>query len=705
MQRPARLRNVCPPDHSGQEGLRRVTTLSDQAAQDPAPARPGRAARLMPRLSMRLLIGLMLTVTVAFAVTAGFRAQTALRDLEAGLNDTLRVLFSPYSEAQDPRISILAITEDTLALFPYRSPVDRDFLAELVEKLQDAGASAVGIDILIDQATEPGKDDRLARALRAFDGLAALAWADVRAGLRPAQEAFLDDFIDRSEAAAGSATLIYDNDGVVRRFSASPGGDATRSLPARMIEGLGGEVTIPDGLIDWRRETADGKAAFQVLPSHALMNSALPAALFRGWFGGRYVLIGADLEQTDRHQTSLAADPTVANRTQPGVLVHAHILSQMLDDRVVHDLPVGDPRGAALVALLTMIGAALGLRGGSVWLKLTLLTGTAAAWLALAAGLADMQGPYLPIAPPLLGLGIAFGFGGVSEAFLAAREKAFIRQAFSHYLEPAMVDRLARDRNSLRLGGERRELSFIFTDIAGFTEMSEQLAPDELTGLLNDYFDGMSDVIAAHHGMIDKFIGDAVVALFGAPTADADHALNALRAAAAMDAFAEDFRRGHRGQGIGVTRIGVHTGMASVGNFGGRKRFDYTAMGDAMNTAARLESINKALGTRVTASGAARAAALAQAGGDAGALPVLRPAGRLTLKGKAGATEAWNLVRDPDPALLDAYGAAFAAMAAGDPGAEAAFAALAARDPADPLTALHLARLRGGAVDDLVAPG
>jgi adenylate cyclase len=246
-------------------------------------------------------------------------------------------------------------------------------------------------------------------------------------------------------------------------------------------------------------------------------------------------------------------------------------------------------------------------------------------------------------------------------------------------------------------------LSFLFTDIAGFTEMSENLAPEVLTGLLNDYFDGMSDVISAHNGMIDKFIGDAVVALFGAPTADPDHALHALRAAAAMDAFTEEFRRGHRGQGLGITRIGVHTGTASVGNFGGRRRFDYTAMGDAMNTAARLESINKALGTRVTVSGATRAAALQQAGGDPAALPDLRPAGRLALTGKAGATEAWNLCDGIDAGLRGAYCDAFAAMQAGDRGAEAAFADLAARHPGDPLTKLHLARLRAGAEGDVVS--
>ena len=707
-------------------------SAADQSG--PIDLRAARAAlaRAWARLPTRTLLGLGLLIAVSLSVVGGFRGISALRYMEAGLNDSLRVILTPYRAAQDPRISILTLTEDTLAQFPYRSPVDRDFLAALVEKLNRAGAKALGVDILFDQATEPGKDDRLRAALRDFKGPVVVAWADERAGLRPAQRDWLDAFITAGQVDPGFATVLYDGDGVVRRFSASLPGSDMRSFPARLIEDAGGAVTIPDGLIDWRRETADGKTAFQTLPAHALMNPALPEALFRGWFGGRYVLIGADLEQTDRHQTSLAADPTLTNRTQPGVLLHAHVLSQMLDARQVRDMNVDTPAGAALAALLALIGAVLGMRGGGLPLKLALLALTGGAWLGAAGALAATHGPYLPIAPPLLALALAFGLGAAAEGFLAAREKAFIRQAFSHYLEPAMVDRLAADRTSLRLGGERRALSFVFTDIEGFTEMSERLEPEVLTTLLNDYFDGMSDIISANHGMIDKFIGDAVVALFGAPTAEEDHASHALHAAAAMDAFAESFRLRHLALGLGRTRIGVHSGIATVGNFGGRRRFDYTAMGDAMNTAARLEAVNKTLGTRVTVSAvtrrnaiedAARAARLTKAGltkagltkagltkagltdasaTDAGGLPMLRPAGRLALKGKAEATEAWSLAPDADPIMLTAYGAAYALMAAGDAAAAPAFAALAARWPDDPLIALHTARLRAGARDDCV---
>lgn len=310
-------------------------------------------------------------------------------------------------------------------------------------------------------------------------------------------------------------------------------------------------------------------------------------------------------------------------------------------------------------------------------------------------------GPFLPVAPPLLGLGVAFGLGAAAEAFLSGREKAFIRQAFSHYLEPAMVDRLARDRNSLRLGGERREISFIFTDVAGFTDMSEQLAPERLTELLNGYFDGVADIIGRNGGSIDKFIGDEVVALFGALTAEPDHALNALRCAVEMDEFAERYRKANAHLGLGVTRIGVHSGVASVGNFGGRKRFDYTAMGDAMNTAARLESANKPLGTRICVSEAARTAAAAHASAEK-PMPALRPVGRVRLKGKAEPVEVWNHDPTLTPQDLDAYAAAHAMLGPAPDEARAAFSRLAAEGPPDPLVSLHLGRLRDGATGDLI---
>ncbi|MGM0584063.1 MAG: CHASE2 domain-containing protein [Pseudomonadota bacterium] len=667
---------------------------------DAAGARPGwreTLSRLTALATARRVIGLLITLAVSLAVISGFRSVQSLVSLEAGLNDRLRVILSPYSQEQDPRISVLTITEDTLARFPYRSPVDRGFLAELIGLLGDAGVEAIALDILIDQPTEPEKDEALIQAIRDFDGALILAWADARAGLRPQQEAYLAEFAEKSGATPGFATVIYDDDGVVRRFDALREPGLPPGIPAALLQASGREIEPKKGLVDWRRETADGKTTFQEIPAHTLLNPALPKAMFRGWFGGRYVMIGANLEQTDRHQTSLAVDPFTSNRTAAGVILHAHVLSQLLDQRVVEDWNLRTPAGLAVGAAMALLGAAVGIASVSLLWRGAGLVALGAGYVALAVALAGQGGPYLPFAPPLLGLTVAFGLGGAAEAFLSSREKQFIRAAFSHYLEPAMVDRLAKDRSSLRLGGERREISFIFTDVAGFTDMSETLDPEALSELLNGYFDGIADIIARHNGSIDKFIGDAVVALFGALTDDPDHALNAIRCAAEMDEFAQRYRREMAHLGLGITRIGVHTGVASVGNFGGRRRFDYTAMGDAMNTAARLESVNKSLGTRVTVSAAAREAALRWSD-PARPLPPLRPVGEVMLKGKAEAVEVFNLDAGTPEETREAYAEAWALLDSDPEGARARLEALAETQAGalDPLTQLHLVRLAAG---------
>ena len=179
-------------------------------------------------------------------------------------------------------------------------------------------------------------------------------------------------------------------------------------------------------------------------------------------------------------------------------------------------------------------------------------------------------------------------------------------------------------------------MSFLFSDIAGFTTLSESLSPERLVALLQDYLDNMVDIALRHHGTIDKFIGDAVVVIFGAPSDQPDHAERAVHCAIEMDNFAQEFRLKKERDGIqfGVTRIGVHTGVATVGNLGGQRRFDYTAIGDTVNTAARLESVNKHLGTRVCIS--------AVAASDCNGLG-LRPVGTLVLKGKEEGLDVYSL--------------------------------------------------------------
>jgi class 3 adenylate cyclase len=262
-----------------------------------------------------------------------------------------------------------------------------------------------------------------------------------------------------------------------------------------------------------------------------------------------------------------------------------------------------------------------------------------------------------------------------------------IRDAFARYVPAGVVEEIARHPQKLALGGERRELTVLFTDVEGFTTYAESVPPHALAAVLNAYLDGVSRAVLAEGGTIDKFVGDAVVAFFGAPPAQDDHARRALAAARAIDDFGQSFRRAH--SGFGRTRVGVHTGPAVVGNFGGEGRFDYTAMGDTVNIAARLEGANKFLGTRTLASGATVAAAGAAAG-------VVRPVAELVLKGRSEALATYEILDDGEAAWAERCAQAYARMTAREAGAVTAFQALSAERPEDGVVQLHLARFARG---------
>ena len=265
------------------------------------------------------------------------------------------------------------------------------------------------------------------------------------------------------------------------------------------------------------------------------------------------------------------------------------------------------------------------------------------------------------------------------------------RTTLSRYFSPNVVEALARDPNYLEASGEWRDATFLFTDLANFTPLVESSASDVVVRILKDYLDDVTETIFTHSGTVMKIIGDAVQAIFGAPVDDPDHAAHAVECALAIDAFAEEFRVKLRQEGIdlGVTRIGVNTGHAIIGNFGGKRFFDYTAYGDAVNIAARLEQANKVIGTRICVS----ESVAENVPGFRG-----RPIGTLLLKGKTEAVRCFEPLREEQAtdAANSAYLDAYALLEAGDPKAKQAFAAVMGQYDDDALTAYHLGRLLGG---------
>lgn len=204
-----------------------------------------------------------------------------------------------------------------------------------------------------------------------------------------------------------------------------------------------------------------------------------------------------------------------------------------------------------------------------------------------------------PMALPLTAALPALCFGAMANFLLEGRQKRFLKGAFKHYLSPQVIDQLLQNPNRLRLGGEQREVSVFFSDLQGFSGISERLSPEELTRLLNDYLTDMTDIILEEGGTLDKYEGDAIIAFWGAPLEQPDHAQRAVRAAVRCQrklAERRDEFRSRTGAELRM-RIGVNSGPVVVGNMGSSRRFDYTILGDAANLASRLEGANKALGT------------------------------------------------------------------------------------------------------------
>ncbi len=268
------------------------------------------------------------------------------------------------------------------------------------------------------------------------------------------------------------------------------------------------------------------------------------------------------------------------------------------------------------------------------------------------------------------------------------KQRKLLHNTFSLYLSPLLVEDLVAHPENLRLDGESRILTSLFTDLEGFTALSENLNPEALVDVLNRYLDGMCKIAMNHNGTIDKIIGDALHIIFGAPNTLENHAQSALECALEMDKFSQAYNEELKKQGrqFALTRIGIHTGNAVVGNFGGNTRFVYTAYGDTINTAARLESANKHLGTRIC---------ISQETARQCTEKVTRPVGHVVVKGKTNTIEVCEPLGVDSPFMesLDDYIVAYRAIESDDDCADKLIKDLLVAYPEDPLVKLYHRRI------------
>lgn len=620
----------------------------------------------MPALTVTRLVVLIAAVGAALRLLSP--APLELLDLKTvDLRHTIRGPIPPGGE-----VVIVAIDEASLTAIG-RWPWPRARLAELVDRMVSGGVVAIGFDLVFDQperqldlpslkaaverAPRRPAGELLAEVEASLDGDRRLADSMQTAGRVVLGHFF--EFGGEANDAAGSFPELS-----VRETA---GADATFLPAARRLHGnvpslataawsVGHLNFLPDPDGEYRRLPLGIRLGDRIGPAFALellrragggaaatltlapfgvaaarlgplllpvdergelwVNYLGPAGAFPrvsaadvlagrvppDTFTGRLAILGATAAGFDSLATPFG--PVV-----PGAEVHATVIDNVLHGRSLRRpawLPSAEAAGIVVGGVLIGVGLRRlrGVLGVAFALGLGLLYAAASQWAFVASGLV------LSAVYPLATM-VACALGGAVFQYVSEEaEKRRIRGAFRTYVGPEVTELLAADPTRLRLGGERRPVTVFFSDIRGFTTLSEGLAPEALGELLNDYLGAMTDIVFRHRGLLDKYIGDAIMAFWGAPVDAPDQAAQACRAALDMLAALPGMhaRWRERGWPTFAIGIGVDTGEVVVGNFGSAQRFSYTAMGDHVNLASRLEGLNKQYGTTVLLSGATRAA-------------------------------------------------------------------------------------------------
>jgi len=567
--------------------------------------------------------------------------------LERPLWDLRARLFASPSAATD-RIRLIYLDQSSLDWgrreqgWPW--PWPREAYAAIVDFCRRSEAESLAFDVLFTEPSRDGVEDDLAfreaiaacpvfaaAVMPTADESAPKTWPDgfrfkgIRldpqtgsASIRPPEVAavsFPIPEIGEPCGMLGSAHALPDSDNIVRRLAPAAVFDG-RLLPALGLASvlvstnfesaefgkrslnIGG-ISIPldssgRTILRWRgpHQVHRAVSAQAVIQSEVRLREGAKPVLDPSEFKGRHVLFGFTAPALgDLHATPMGA-------LQPGVTCHATMLDNILAGDFMSDAPPW--ACAAWTLLMGIAGGILGRFCSRPWLAAVLLLCSAA--LPSAAGLVAYQaGFWLPVAPAHIASPCGVVAALVVNYAVEGRQKRFIKNAFKQYLSPHFIEKLIEDPTQLRLGGEARDLTIFFSDVKGFTSISESLDAERLTSLLNEYLTAMTDIIMEEGGTVDKYEGDAIIAFWNAPVAVPDHATRgvnaAIRCQAALAILRPELARKY-GHGI-YCRIGMNTGRVVVGNMGSSQRFNYTFLGDAGNLASRLEGANKIFGTNI----------------------------------------------------------------------------------------------------------
>lgn len=507
-------------------------------------------------------------------------------------------LFSTVGQPvpEQPGFIIVAIDEPSFSAVGQPWPWPRDLHAQLVQSLRAAGARVIGFDVVFAEPTDPLADGALAAAAdrRVVFGADETVMESAQASSLIRTEPIPELLANGSRMGVTSVTL--DHDGVARAIVRYPD-----SFPRALLAAGGQRAAFAPQA--YRRIQYFGPAGSY--PRVSYYQALDPAKyLPPGFFKGQNVLVGFALQASAEVKggTDMFETPYTLKTGQltPGVEVQATVADNLLRGLAIAMPP---PWLALLLVLAGGLAGYLAAQPRAAFRKLLLALGAlvvlaAASWLVLRFGRLWLS----PAEPALSLIGVVAGLTAVDFADEQQRRRE-IQGAFSQYVSPAMVERLVADPALLKLGGERKPMSILFADIRGFTSISEAMKddPEGLTSVINDILSPLSDIVIAHGGTIDKYMGDCIMAFWNAPLDDPDHALHATQAAMAMvealpainEAVQARLPQGGERKASIYLGVGVNSGECVVGNMGSTHRFDYSVLGDAVNLASRIEGLCK----------------------------------------------------------------------------------------------------------------
>lgn len=520
-----------------------------------------------------LVVGTLIALVVSGIYAVGGLERTELRTLD--LRFLVRFLLEQPGSSEPP-VMVVAIDQRSLdAVGPW--PWSYETQARLVQALTEAGAEAVGLTYLLPVQGDDGVD-QLERALREH-GQVILAAASQGASDVVPQHRLVE-----AAATVGSIDLEPDLDGIIRRIPGHYPSATFGPFSLTYARAVGAEQGLATAdrsqLINYRPPANDAR-----IQLHRWIPTVSAVDVLDGVVSphvtGKYVLVGVTSPVAASHYN------TPLLQQVPGVYIHAFALrSQLVGDLI---RSTGSSFTLVAIAIAAVAGSAL-----AFWLRpwvLTLMAIAVTGLTGVGAVLAFVRlGLWVKVVPVLTVYGGVY-LAGLAYAFsVVDRDTRRVRHLFRRYVAPEVVDRLLRDPGDVE-AGRRADVTILFADIRGFTAFAERTSPEHAVRTLDRYLQAMADSVLAHGGMLDKYIGDAVMAVFGAPLERSDHASAAVLAALDIRRRVGELSAGIQSEtarplGVG---IGIHSGEAVVGSIGSQSRREYTAIGDAVNVASRLE--------------------------------------------------------------------------------------------------------------------